>query len=53
MPVIKCSNGKYRIGTGACIYQTEEKAQKAWAAIRAASSKYIKQNSKDLKKDKR
>jgi len=36
MPVIKCSNGKYRIGNGSCIYDTEEKAQKAWAAIRVA-----------------
>lgn len=34
MPVIKCSNGKYRIGSGACIYDTEEKATKVWQAIR-------------------
>lgn len=36
MPVIKCSNGKYRIGNGSCIYETEEKAHAAWAAIRVA-----------------
>lgn len=36
MPVIKCSNGKYRIGSGACIYDTEEKAQKVWTAIRVS-----------------
>ena len=36
MPVIKCSNGKYRIGSGACIYDTEESAQRAWAAIRVS-----------------
>lgn len=36
MPVIKCSNGKYRIGGGSCIYESEEKAQKAWTAIRVA-----------------
>jgi len=36
MPVIKCSNGKYRIGTGACIFDTEEKAQSVWAAIRVS-----------------
>jgi hypothetical protein len=36
MPVIKCSNGKYRIGSGACIYETEESAHKAWAAIRVS-----------------
>jgi hypothetical protein len=33
MPVIKCSNGKYRIGNGACIYDTEEKAIEVWQAI--------------------
>ena len=36
MPVIKCSHGKYRIGSGACIYDTEESAQRAWAAIRVS-----------------
>jgi hypothetical protein len=35
MPVIKCSNGKYRIGSGACIYDTEDKAQRVWKAILA------------------
>jgi hypothetical protein len=39
MPVIKCANGKYRIGTGACIYDTEDKANKIWTAI-LASGKY-------------
>lgn len=36
MPVIKCGNSKYRIGNGSCIYETEEAAQRAWAAIRVA-----------------
>ena len=36
MPVSKCSYGKYRIGTGACIFDTEEKAQSVWAAIRVS-----------------
>ena len=36
MPVIKCSNGKYRLGSGACIFDTEEKAQSVWAAIRVS-----------------
>jgi hypothetical protein len=36
MPVIKCSNGKYRIGSGACIYDTEDKAHRSWASIRVA-----------------
>lgn len=39
MPVIKCSNGKYRIGSGACIYDSEDKATKVWQAI-LASGKY-------------
>jgi hypothetical protein len=33
MPVTLCSNGKYRIGSGACIYDSEEKAKKALQAI--------------------
>ena len=36
MPVIKCGNSKYRIGNGSCIYETEEAAQRALAAIRVA-----------------
>lgn len=35
MPVIKCSNGKYRIGGGECIYSSEVQAEKAYAAYRA------------------
>jgi len=36
MPIYKCSNGKYRIGQGGCIYDTEQKAESVWAAIRIA-----------------
>lgn len=39
MPIYKCSNGKYRIGTGGCVYDTHEKAAEVWAAI-LASGKY-------------
>jgi len=39
MPVIKCSNGKYRIGSGQCIYSTKEKATEVWVAI-LAGGKY-------------
>lgn len=35
MPIIKCSNGKYRIGSGACIYDSEDKAKRVWEAILA------------------
>lgn len=37
MPIIKCeSNNKWRIGNGACIYETEEKANEVWKAILAS-----------------
>ena len=36
MPVSKCeSNGKWRVGSGACIYDTKEKAIKVYQAILA------------------
>jgi hypothetical protein len=36
MPIYKCaSNGKYRIGSGGCVYDTEEKAMQVWKAILA------------------
>jgi len=41
MPVSKCSNGKWKIGSGPCIYDTKEKAEKVWKAI-LASGKYSK-----------
>jgi len=33
MPVIKCNNGKWRVGTGDCIYDTKEKATEVYVAI--------------------
>ena len=39
MPVLKCSsNGKWRIGNGACVYDTKEKATKAYQAILASGN---------------
>jgi hypothetical protein len=35
MPIYKCSNGKYRIGNGSCIYETAGKAEKVYRAILA------------------
>lgn len=35
MPVIKCKNGKYRIGSGDCIYDSKEKAERAYKAYLA------------------
>jgi hypothetical protein len=39
MPVIKCSNGKWKVGQSACIYETREQAVKVWEAI-LAGGKY-------------
>lgn len=35
MPVIKCPNGKYRIGNGKCIYKTYQDALKVYVALLA------------------
>jgi len=35
MPVYKCPNGKYRIGSGKCMYATKKKADNAYAAYLA------------------
>jgi hypothetical protein len=47
MPIIKCSNGKFRIGTGSCIYDTHEKAAEVWAAILAGGKYATKKVSYD------
>lgn len=36
MPVLKCSNGKWRIGTGECMYKSKESADRAYAGYLAA-----------------
>lgn len=35
MPVLKCPNGKYRIGSGPCMYTSKAAAERAYAAYRA------------------
>lgn len=35
MPVIKCPNGKWRIGSGPCMYTSEAAAERAYKAYRA------------------
>ena len=47
MPIYKCSNGKYRIGTGGCVYDTHEKAAEVWAAILAGGKYAAKKVSYD------
>ena len=48
MPVQKCSNGKWRIGEGDCIYQTKEKAEKAYRGY--LMKKQLKSKKKGSKK---
>ena len=43
MPVTQCKNGKWKIGTGECQYDTKEKAMEVWQAI-LASGQYGKAN---------
>lgn len=35
MPVKKCDNGKYRIGSGKCMYDTKAAAERAYKAYLA------------------
>lgn len=35
MPVQKCGNGKYRIGSGKCMYKSKAAAERAYRAYRA------------------
>jgi len=45
MPVKKCPNGKYRIGSGPCSFDSKEKAEVAYKAYLA------KKNKKDSKQE--
>lgn len=54
MPISKCSDGKWRIGTGKCIYDTREKALKAYQAILASGNmKKDKEPKEEPKKKKK
>lgn len=44
MPVYKCPNGKYRIGSGKCMYDSKAKADSAYKG-------YLAQKRKDLKNE--
>lgn len=46
MPVRECNNGKWKIGSGACIYDTKEKAVEVWQAILAGGGEYMADKSK-------
>lgn len=47
MPVHKCPNGKYRIGSGKCMYTSKEAAEKAYRAYKA--KKHQKELVKNMK----
>lgn len=32
MPVVKCPNGKWRIGSGPCVYRSKATAERAYRA---------------------
>lgn len=49
MPVLKCPNGKYRVGTSKCMYDKKssaEKAYRAYLAIKYSPKKGKKNGSK-------
>jgi hypothetical protein len=48
MPVHKCPNGKYRIGSGKCIYDSKAKAERAYKGYMA--SKHMHEKLNEIKK---
>lgn len=42
MPVHKCSNGKYKIGSGECIYDSKTKAESAYKGYLASKREELK-----------
>ena len=51
MPVTLCSNGKYRIGDGECIYTTRENADSAYRAYLAEETENGKEEKADTYND--
>lgn len=39
MPVLKCSNGKWRIGSGPCMYTSKASAERAYKGYRGSKGK--------------
>lgn len=52
MPVHKCPNGKFRIGNGKCMYDSKEKAERAYKAYIAQKHK-IYEMKKEILEEKR
>lgn len=38
MPVLRCTNGKFRIGSGKCVFTSRKKAERAQVAVKAKQS---------------
>lgn len=51
MPVSKCPNGKYRIGSGGCMYDSKEKAEKAYKGYLASKREDLKYEISSLEED--
>ena len=41
-PVIRCENGKYKIGSGKCIYDSKAKAESAYKGYLASKREELK-----------
>ena len=39
MPVSRCTNGKFRIGSGKCVFTSRRTAEKAQVAVKAKESR--------------
>jgi len=51
MPVHKCPNGKFRIGSGNCMYDSKEKAEKAYKGYLASKREELKYEISSLEED--
>ena len=48
MPISKCENGKYKIGDGECMYESEASAERAYVAYLAESEEDKNKNKKSM-----
>jgi HK97 family phage prohead protease len=48
MPISKCENGKYKIGDGECMYESEASAERAYVAYLAESEDDKNKNKKSM-----
>jgi hypothetical protein len=51
MPCVKCSNGKWRLGSGKCMYTTLEKCKAAERAYYASRKEETAQEEVEKKKE--